>query len=270
MKWEYEISSKDKNSIKEHIESDEFIIELNENMPYLVDEDKKQLEGSIDPFSDLDKLDRCGTAFTCIIGEKLNNVDNHKFKSRIKPTAWKSIGCDDIVDGKCLYNRCHLIGRQLATTKADKRGLITGTRKFNVNGMFEYEEKVSNYIRENPKHHILYRVTPYFEKNNLLAYGVQMEILDIDDKKSLFHNVFVYNKQPGFTIDYRNGDVYSDNSLSLSGRRSGYNIYVIDKNTKRFHKKGQCMGIGDSKMYFVGKDQVLIEKGYHGCDICST
>lgn len=254
--------------IEEHWNDDNICIELNENKPVFTDDDKKKLEENIDPFSDLDKLGRCGEAFTCIVGEELKGIKPSKFKARMKPTAWKSIGCEAIKDGKCLYNRCHLIGRQFYMKKVDKRGMITGTRNFNVKGMFEYEEKVANYIKENPKHHILYRVKPFFRNNSLLAYGVQMEILDLDDEEKLSYNVFIYNKQLGFAIDYRNGDVYSDNSLSLSGKRLGCNIYVIDTDAKRFHKEScSCVCDIKNKRYFVGKKQTL-EEEYCKCGIC--
>lgn len=254
--------------IEEHWKDDITCIELNKNKPIFTEDDKKKLEENEDPFFDLDELGRCRAAFTCIVGKKLNNIESLKFKSRIKPTAWKSIGCEAIKDGKCLYNRCHLIARQFYIKKVNKRGLITGTRNFNADGMFEYEDKVANYIKENPEHHILYRVKPYFRNSNLLACGVQMEILDLDDEGKLSYNVFIYNKQHGFTIDYRNGDVYSDNPLSLSGKRLGYNIYVIDKDTGKFHKES-CASVCDikNKKYFAGKEQTIEEK-YCKCDIC--
>lgn len=242
-------------------------INLN-NKPMFTEDDKKRLEENIDPFSDLDKLGRCGVAFTCIVGKKLNSGEIPKFKSRIKPTAWKSIGCDYIEDGKCLYNRCHLIGRQFYINKVDKRGLITGTRKFNVDGMFKYEDKVANYIKENPEHHILYRVTPYYkEDNDLLPYGVQMEILDIDDEEKFSYNVFVYNKQPGFDIKYRNGDVYSEYPLSLLKKKTSYNIYVIDMDTNTFHKESCSCVCNIKKKYFVGKKHI-IENEYFQCRNC--
>lgn len=102
----------------------------------------------------------------------------------------------------------------------------------------------------------------------MLAYGVQMEILDLDDEEKFSYNVFIYNKQPGFTIDYRNGNVYSDYSLSLSGKRSGYNIYVIDLDTNRFHKDS-CVNVRDikNKRYFAGEKQIIEEK-YSKCGIC--
>ncbi len=197
-----------------------------------------------------------------------NTIKKPKHNSRIKPTARKSIKCEDIKDGGYLYNRCHLIARQLATKKVNRKGLITGTRWFNMEGMSKFENEVAQYIEDNPDHHILYRITPYFKNNYLFAYGVQMEILDIDDEEKLSYNVFVYNKQFGFTILYRNGDVYSDYSLSLSGKRSSYNIYVIDMDTNRFHKKS-CVSVCDikNKRYFAGEKQT-IEKEYCKCEIC--
>lgn len=263
------LSREDKEYIDKDIYSNKLFIELRDNKPnFAKDEIKKGSEGIFEEYSEMDKLGRCGVAFACFVGVESASGNNLKFKSRMKPTAWKSIGCDCIEDGKCLYNRCHLIGRQLAVDKVSKKGLITGTRKFNIEGMFKYENEVANYIESNPNHHILYRVTPYFKENNLLAYGVQMEILDIDDEENLSYNIFVYNKQPNFIINYRNGDVYSDKILSLSGKRLGYNIYVIDKDTYRFHKES-CVNVCGikNKWYFVGEKQFL-GKEYCECKIC--
>lgn len=264
------LSSDDKMLIKENINSDKLFDEL-VGKPFVIgkkDPQKPFETYSYVPKSEICDVERCGEAYACIIGNELMGADKPQFKSRVKPTAWKSIGCDYIEDGKCLYNRCHLIGRQLATQKVDKKGLITGTRKFNVEGMFKFEDETVNYIKNNPNHRILYRVTPYFEHNNLLAYGVQMEILDIDDEEKFSYNVFVYNKQPGFILDYRNGDVYSDYSLTLSGKRSGSNIYVIDMDTNIFHKE-TCAGVCDieNKRYFVGGKHTL-GKEYCKCEIC--
>lgn len=263
------ISEENKNLIDNGIKSDELFIELSGNNPDFTDgEIKKGLKGTFEKYFKLDKLKRCGVAFACITGDNLKRTKKPNHNRRVKTTARKSIKCEAIKDGGYLYNRCHLIGRQLATKKVNRKGLITGTRCFNMIEMSKYENEVANYIKDNPDHHILYRVTPYFKDNNLLAYGVQMEILDLDDEEKLSYNVFVYNKQSGFTIDYRNGDAYSDYSLSLSGKRSGYNIYVIDKDTNRFHKES-CTSVRDikNKMYFAGEKQTIEEK-YCKCEIC--
>ncbi len=264
------LTIEDKDFINKDENVNKLNVKLRDNKPHFSkDEIEKGLKGSFEYYTELDELGRGRTAFACFVRAETESVDNPKFKNRMKPKAWKSIGCDYIKDGRCLYNRCHLIGRQLATKKVDKRGLITGTRKFNVDGMFKYEDKVANHIKENPEHHILYRVTSYYkEDNDLLPYGVQMEILDIDDEEKLSYNVFVYNKQPGFTIDYRNGDVYSDYALSLSGKKIGNNIYVINKDSNRFHKES-CACVRDikNKKYFAGEKQTIEEK-YCKCENC--
>ncbi|MCM1221685.1 MAG: DNA/RNA non-specific endonuclease [Lachnospiraceae bacterium] len=244
-------------------------VELGCNKPsFTKDEIEKGLRGHFEEYAECDKLGRCVAAFACFVEAESESVDKPKYKSRMKPTAWKSIGCDYIKDGKILYNRCHLIGNQLAAKKADKRGVITGTRAFNVEGMFQFEDKVAKYIEKNQDHHVLYRVTPYFKEDDLLSYGVQMETLDIDDEESFSWNVFIYNKQSGFDIEYRNGDVYSDYPLTLSGKRLDCSIYVIDMDTNKFHKES-CADIYDikNKKYFVGNKQIIEEK-YCQCETC--
>ena len=264
------LAKEDKDFINDDENFSKLFVELRDNKPcFTKDEIEKGLKGAFPECFELDESGRCRVAFACFVKEESESENKPKFKSRMKPNAWKSIGCDYIKDGKVLYNRCHLIGRQLAAEKADKRGLITGTRKFNVEGMYKFEDVVAKYIEKNQDHHVLYRVTPYFkEDDDLLPYGVQMEILDLDDEEKLSYNVFVYNKQPGFTIEYSNGDVYSDYSLTLSGKRSGYNIYVIDMDTKSFHKES-CASVCDinNKRYFVGGKQTL-EKEYCKCMNC--
>lgn len=255
--------------INKYMDSDIPFIYLNNNKTYFTKNEIERglLEKTFEDYSELDKKRRCRRAIACINWKKLEDIKKPKHNSNINPTAWKSVGCNYIKDGKCLYNRCHLIGRQLATKKANRKGLITGTRWFNIEGMSKFENKVVNYISRNPYNHILYRVTPYFRGNNLFAYGVQMEILDIDDEERFSYNVFVYNRQSGFTINYRNGDVYSEYPLSLLGKKDN-NIYVIDMDTNKFHKES-CMRVCDikNKKYFAGKKQI-IEKKYCKCGIC--
>ena len=264
------LTKEDKDVINNDENFNKIFVELSGNSTYFTDgEIKKGLKKPFEKYSKLDRLNRCGVALACITGNNLKKSKKPKKNSRIKPTARKSIKCEAIEDGGYLYNSCHLIGRQLATKKVNRKGLITGTRLFNyIEGMSRFENEVAKYIEDNPDHHILYRVTPYFKDNNLLAYGVQMEILDIDDKESFSYNVFVYNKQPGFDIDYRNGDVYSDYSLSIPEKKSRYNIYVIDMDTGMFHKKS-CASVRDikNKRYFAGKKQTIEEK-YCKCEIC--
>lgn len=265
------IRKEDIELIKSGRYTGESFIQLNNNKPYFTIKQKSRgLKGTFEKYSKLDRLRRCGMAFACITKNDLKKRNKPKYNSRTKPTARKSLRCEDIVDGGYLYNRCHLIGRQLATKRPNGKGLIMGTRWFNCSkeGMSKFETEVVNCIEENPDHHILYRVTPYFENNNLLACGVQMEILDLDDEGSLSYNVFVYNKQPGFTIDYRNGDVYSDKPMYISEKKFDYNIYVIDMDTNKFHKES-CTSVSviNHRKFFAGKKQTIEEK-YCKCENC--
>ena len=124
---------------------------------------------------------------------------------QIKPTGWKNVKYD-CVDGKYLYNRCHLIGYQLTAEKANEKNLITGTRYLNVEGMLPFENQIADYI-QNTDNHVLYRVTPIFEGENLVASGVQMEAKSIEDNgKGICFNVYVYNCQPGIQINYLTGE----------------------------------------------------------------
>lgn len=124
--------------------------------------------------------------------------------SNVYPSGWKQAKYNN-VDGGYLYNRCHLIGFQLTGENANEKNLMTGTRYFNVEGMLPFEDMVADYIRET-KNHVLYRVTPKYKGNNLVASGVQMEAKSVEDKgKGICYNVYVYNIQPGIKINYANG-----------------------------------------------------------------
>lgn len=176
-------------------------VELNGNEP-LFDESELTTE-SFEIYSKLDELGRCGTAYANLSLDLMPTEERESI-GMIKPSGWQTVRYDDIVDGKYLYNRCHLIGFQLAGENANELNLITGTRYMNVEGMLPFENMVADYIEE-IGHHVLYRVTPIFEGNNLLASGVQMEARSVEDDEICF-NVFVYNVQPGIEIDYSNGN----------------------------------------------------------------
>ncbi len=255
--------------INKYRNSDILSIPLNNNEPNFTKDKIKRglIEQRFEDFFELDEFMRCTGAFACIIKKKdEKNTDSPKHNRHIKPTAWRSIKCEDIKDGGYLYNRCHLIGCQLATKKANRRGLITGTRDFNINGMFEFEDKVEKYIEQNADRPILYRVIPYFKGENLLACGVKMEAFSVmDNGRGLSYNVFVYNRQPQFTIDYKTGEVYSDSCMSLEGKLKSWNVYLCDRDTKRFRIKpytSVCNIKRASEMYFAGEKQTLIERGY--------
>ena len=175
---------------------------LNKNVP---DFDKSDMNTkSFEKYSDLDYLGRAGVAYANI-GIDLMPTGKRESIGSIKPTGWQ-ISKYDFIDGKYLYNRCHLIAYQLTSENANEKNLITCTRQMNSVSMLEFENKVANYIKKT-KNHVLYRVTPMYLEDNLLASGVQMEAYSIEDKgKGIKFNVFVYNVQDKIEIDYKNGE----------------------------------------------------------------
>ena len=176
-------------------------IVLNNNIPNFDEEDYKAK--GFEKYSKLDVLGRCGVAYANICKETMPpKGDKRGDISKVKPTGWKQMK----YNGEYLYNRCHLIGYQLSDEDDNKLNLITGTRYFNVEGMLPFENKVAEYIHKNEKNHVLYRVTPIYEGENLLASGVQMEAYSVEDNgKGLCFNVYIYNVQPGIEIDYTTG-----------------------------------------------------------------
>lgn len=177
-------------------------VTVNNNVPQFSETDLGV--SSYEYYSDLDDLGRCGVVYACI-GTDLMPTEERGEIGAVKPSGWHTIKYD-IVDGKYLYNRCHLIGYQLSGENANVNNLITGTRYLNVEGMLPFENMVADYVRET-EHHVLYRVTPIFEGDNLLASGVQIEAQSVEDHgEGIQFNVYCYNVQPGVTIDYATGD----------------------------------------------------------------
>ena len=189
--------------------NEKIYVEINNNKPYFKEEE--YITNSFETYSELDSLGRCGVAYANISKETMpREGEERESISSITPTGWKQ----EKYDGEYLYNRCHLIGYQLSSENANECNLITGTRYFNVEGMLPFENKVADYIEKNENNHVLYRVTPIFENDNLLAKGVEIEAYSVEDNgKGICFNVFVYNIQPGIDIDYRTGD-NSKNSQS--------------------------------------------------------
>ena len=176
-------------------------IVINDNIPSFDEED--YVSEAFEKYSELDILGRCGVAYANICKETMPPIEDERgYISKVKPTGWKQ----KKYNGEYLYNRCHLIGYQLSDEDANELNLITGTRYFNVEGMLPFENKVAEYLKENKDNHVLYRVTPIYEGTNLLASGVQMEAYSIEDNgKGVCFNVYIYNVQPGITIDYATG-----------------------------------------------------------------
>lgn len=179
---------------------------LHDNQPLFSKEDKERTD-AFETYAELDKWGRCGVAYANICKELMPTEERGKIGS-VKPSGWHSTKYNGYIEGNYLYNRCHLIGFQLAGENANEKNLITGTRYLNVIGMLPFENAVASYVRETGNH-VLYRVTPVYEDDNLLASGVQIEAYSVEDKGAgiCFH-VYCYNVQPGITIDYANGDSY--------------------------------------------------------------
>ena len=182
--------------------SGEAYVVINENVPFFTD--KEITDQSYESYSALDMYGRCGVTIACI-GQDIMPTEERGAIGMIKPSGWHTVKYD-IVDGKYLYNRCHLIGYQLSGENANEKNLITGTRYLNVVGMLHFENEVAEYVEETGNH-VMYRVTPIFEGNNLVASGVEMEALSVEDNgQGVCFHVYVYNVQPGITIDYATGE----------------------------------------------------------------
>lgn len=182
--------------------SDKAYIEINDNIPFFTDEELTKK--SFEDYSELDSLGRCGVAYANI-NKGIMPTEKRGAIGSVKPTGWHTVKYDN-VDGKYLYNRCHLIGYQLAGENANKKNLITGTRYLNVEGMLPFENMVTDFVKETD-FHVLYRVTPIFTDDNLVANGVLMEGKSVEDKgKGITFCVYCYNNQPGIDIDYKTGE----------------------------------------------------------------
>ena len=243
-----------------------FVI-LDDNKPSFSKKDRERTD-AFETYSDLDELGRCGVAYANICKELMPTEERGAI-GMVKPTGWHTVKYDN-VEGKYLYNRCHLIGYQLAGENANEKNLITGTRYLNVTGMLKFEDQVADYVNET-NHHVLYRVTPVFEGDNLVASGVEMEAYSVEDKgEGVSFHVFLYNVQPGITIDYATGESWLDDSKTTEDNENTLN-YVLNTNTHKFHKEN-CESVrdiaGSNKEVYTGNREDLINMGYEPCKRC--
>ncbi len=243
-------------------------VEINDNVPQFT---KSEITtSSFEIYGDLDSLGRCTTAFSCI-GKNLMPTEKRGEIGSVKPTGWH-LAKYDFIDGKYLYNRCHLIGYQLTGENANEKNLITGTRYLNIQGMLPFENEVAEYIKST-NNHVMYRVTPIFEGDNLLADGVQMEGYSVEDKgESISFNVFCYNVQPGVNIDYATGDNSASGEYTTTTNEDTTDSYIVNINTKKFHKPS-CSSVSKlsekNKKKYKGKRSSLINNGYEPCKNCN-
>lgn len=255
--------------------SGEPYVVINDNIPDFTDTD---LTTSSLEYSSLDTLGRCGVAYACI-GTDLMPTEDRGSIGQVKPSGWHTVKYD-CVDGKYLYNRCHLISYQLTAENANENNLITGTRYLNVKGMLPFENMVADYIKETGNH-VLYRVTPIFEGNNLVASGVQMEAKSVEDNgEGILYNVYCYNSQPGVGINYAAGDSWLDgettesqDSISQSGSLENSKVtYILNTNSYKFHVSS-CSSINQmsesNKQEFTGSRDEVVAMGYDPCGRCN-
>ena len=242
-------------------------VEINDNEPEFTE--AELTTESYEEYSELDPLGRCGTAEACI-GEDLMPDGEREDISEVEPTGWENREYD-IVDGGYVYNRCHLIGFQLSGENANEENLITGTRYMNTEGMLPFENMVAEYVQETDNH-VMYRVTPVFEGDDLVASGVQMEAESVEDGGAgICFNIYVYNVQPEIIIDYSTGANWADTDsgnektadISAADDSDAENgedqepkeqTYILNKNTKKFHKP-ECSSVDDIKAEKRGADR---------------
>lgn len=223
-------------------------------------------------FAPLDDLGRCGAAFA-LLGPESMPTEPRGSIGAVKPSGWHLVKYD-IVDGKYLFNRCHLIAYRLCGENANERNLITGTRFLNVEGMLPYESAVADYI-EATGNHVLMRVTPLFESEELVARGVQLEAQSVeDDGAGVSFNVYAYNVQPGITIDYATGESALDGTVAPDepALDTSRFRYILNVGTKRFHLP-DCPSVEDmkeqNKQGFNGTREEALAQGYQPCGRCN-
>ena len=242
------VSSDEKNiqldSIPEY--SGKPYVVINDNQPFFTDADLT--EEPFENYSDLDELGRCGVAYANICIDLMPTEERGSI-SQVKPTGWHSVRYDN-VDGKSLYNRCHLIGWQLAG---------------------ENENMIADYVKETD-YHVLYRVTPIFEGDNLVASGVEMEAMSVEDNgDGILFNVYCYNVQPDITIDYTTGDSYLSTDSTSNSSASNKTTYILNENTMKFHTQ-DCPSVKQMKSEnckeYTGNRQDLLDQGYEACQKC--
>lgn len=247
--------------------SGEPYVVVNDNVPEF--QENEITDQSYEFYSDLDALNRCGYAMACI-GKDLMPTEDRGSIGQVKPTGWQTVKYD-FVDGKYLYNRCHLIGYQLTGENANACNLITGTRFLNVEGMLPFENLIADYVKETGNH-VMYRVTPVFYPDEQVARGVQMEALSVeDDGQGICFNVYAYNNQPGVKIDYATGESSLDTENVIDATSPTETGYIVNTKSKKFHIATCGQGQGtkeENKELYKGSRDDLITQGYTPAGCC--
>ena len=239
---------------------------VNDNVPYFTEDDLTT--ESFEYYDELDAFNRCGVTIACV-GQDLMPTEERGSIGQVKPTGWQTVKYEN-VDGKYLYNRCHLIGFQLTGENANERNLITGTRAMNVDGMLPFENMVADYVKET-ENHVLYRVTPIFVEEEMVARGVLMEAVSVEDKgEGVEFCVYVYNNQPGILIDYATGE--STLAPEEEETQNGEELtYILNTSSQKFHF-ADCGGVDtikeENRSVFTGSRADVVAAGYEPCGRC--
>lgn len=244
--------------------SEDAYVAIHDNVPFFRPSEMTDI--SFEEFSELDMFNRCGVVWACV-GRDLMPEEERGSIGSVKPTGWQTVRYDGVVDGNYLYNRCHLIGFQLTGENANERNLITGTRYLNIEGMLPFENMVADYVKETGNH-VMYRVTPVFEGDDLLASGVLLEGYSVEDEgEGICFCVFAYNVQPGIEIDYATGD--SRLADAVSGEDVETVRYIGNRNSQVFHN-ADCSGLPaeQNRVYFGSREEAM-EEGYQACSRCN-
>lgn len=263
-------------------------VEVNGNVPFFTLDDLAR--GAFEEYSPLDQLGRCGVAFA-LVGRETMPLEERGSIGMVKPSGWHTVRYDGLVDGNYLYNRCHLIAFSLAGENANERNLITGTRSMNTQGMLPYEERVADYI-DRTGNHVLYRSTPVFEGDELVARGVLLEAQSVEDGGAgVRFCAWCYNVEPGVEIDYATGEsVLAAAGVTAAAEAVGpdaaarpaepaansadadVRTYVLNTNTRKFHLP-DCSSVDDmaehNKRIVESTREEVIAEGYQPCKRCN-
>ncbi len=253
-------------------------ININDGVPEFT-EDEITTE-SYEFYSELDILGRCGVTHACI-GVDLMPTEDREEISSVYPSGWKYNGKSNnnkydtsLVEAGYIYNRCHLIGFQLAGENANEKNLVTGTRYLNIEGMLPFENEIADYVKET-KNHVMFKVTPIYDGNDLVPKGIHMMGYSVEDNgEGISFNVFAYNVQPGIVINYATGENWLSGELPPDETTTvdpDTISYVLNTKSKKFHKESSTCGddiMEQNKGAYTGNRQNLIDQGYSPCGTC--
>lgn len=241
---------------------------IDDNVPNFTEEEITDV--AYEEYSELDELGRCGPA-EASVGQEIMPTEERGAIGQIKPSGWQTVKYD-FVDGNYLYNRCHLLGYQLTGENANEKNLITGTRYLNTEEMLPFENMIAEYVKETDNH-VMYRVTPIFEEDDLLAIGVEMEAYSVEDEgAAISFHIFCYNVQPGVEIDYATGGNWLAEIETTESDSEETKEYILNTNSFKYHLP-TCDSVtrmsDKNKKIYKGKKEDLEKFGYSACKSCN-